>query len=53
MTPYEFVTKWRASALKERSAPQEPFIDLGVSASFKSMIPYHGDHFLPGSSWAF
>ena len=28
MTPYEFITKWRASALKERSASQEHFIDL-------------------------
>ncbi len=28
MTPYEFVAKWRASALKERSASQEHFIDL-------------------------
>ena len=28
MTPHEFITKWRASALKERSASQEHFIDL-------------------------
>ena len=28
MTPYEFIPKWRASELKERSAPQEHFIDL-------------------------
>ena len=28
MTPYEFITKWRASSLKERSASQEHFIDL-------------------------
>ncbi len=28
MTPYEFIAKWRASALKERSASQEHFIDL-------------------------
>ena len=28
MTPYEFINKWRASALKERSASQEHFIDL-------------------------
>ena len=28
MTPYEFITKWRASALKERLASQEHFIDL-------------------------
>ena len=28
MTPYDFITKWRASALKERSASQEHFIDL-------------------------
>ncbi len=28
MTPYEFIAKWRASALKERSAAQEHFIDL-------------------------
>ena len=28
MTPDEFITKWRASALKERSASQEHFIDL-------------------------
>ena len=28
MTPYEFITKWRASELKERSASQEHFIDL-------------------------
>jgi len=28
MTPYEFISKWRASALKERSASQEHFIDL-------------------------
>ena len=28
MTPGEFITKWRASELKERSAAQEHFIDL-------------------------
>ena len=28
MTPYEFIAKWRASTLKERSAAQEQFIDL-------------------------
>ena len=28
MTPHEFITKWRASELKERSASQEHFIDL-------------------------
>ena len=28
MTPHEFITKWRASELKERSAAQEHFIDL-------------------------
>ena len=28
MTPSEFITKWRASELKERSASQEHFIDL-------------------------
>ena len=28
MTPYEFITKWHASELKERSAAQEHFIDL-------------------------
>ena len=28
MTPYDFIAKWRASALKERSAAQEHFIDL-------------------------
>ena len=28
MTPYEFINKWRASALKERSGSQEHFIDL-------------------------
>ena len=28
MTPYEFIAKWRASELKERSASQEHFIDL-------------------------
>ncbi len=28
MTPHEFIAKWRASALKERSAAQEHFIDL-------------------------
>ena len=28
MTPSEFITKWRASQLKERSASQEHFIDL-------------------------
>ena len=28
MTPGEFIVKWRASALKERSAAQEHFIDL-------------------------
>ena len=28
MTPYEFITKWSASELKERSASQEHFIDL-------------------------
>ena len=28
MTPYEFINKWHASVLKERSASQEHFIDL-------------------------
>ena len=28
MTPYEFIDKWRASALNERPASQERFIDL-------------------------
>ena len=28
MTPHEFISKWRASKLKERSASQEHFIDL-------------------------
>ena len=28
MTPGEFIAKWRASELKERSASQEHFIDL-------------------------
>ena len=28
MTPHEFITKWRASTLKESSASQEHFIDL-------------------------
>ena len=28
MTPHEFISKWRASELKERSAAQEHFIDL-------------------------
>ena len=28
MTPHEFIRKWRASELKERSASQEHFIDL-------------------------
>ena len=28
MTPYQFIEKWRASELKERSAAQEHFIDL-------------------------
>ena len=28
MTPHKFITKWRASKLKERSAAQEHFIDL-------------------------
>ena len=28
MTPHAFITKWRASALKERSVSQEHFIDL-------------------------
>ena len=28
MTPHEFIAKWRASELKERSALQEHFIDL-------------------------
>ncbi|MDE0262111.1 MAG: class I SAM-dependent DNA methyltransferase [Bryobacterales bacterium] len=28
MTPHEFITKWTASELKERSASQEHFIDL-------------------------
>ena len=28
MTPHEFIRKWRASKLKERSASQEHFIDL-------------------------
>ena len=28
MTPHAFITKWRASALKERSGSQEHFIDL-------------------------
>ena len=28
MTPGDFIAKWRASELKERSAAQEHFIDL-------------------------
>ena len=28
MTPVEFISKWQASSLKERSAAQEHFIDL-------------------------
>ena len=28
MTPHEFIVKWRAATLKERSASQEHFIDL-------------------------
>ena len=28
MTPHACITKWRTSALKERSASQEHFIDL-------------------------
>ena len=28
MTPHEFIAKWRASELKERSASREHFIDL-------------------------
>ena len=28
MTPGEFITKWRASQLKESAASQEHFIDL-------------------------
>ena len=28
VTPHEFITKWRAAELKERSASQEHFIDL-------------------------
>ena len=28
MTPHEFISKWRSSALKERSASQEHFLDL-------------------------
>ncbi len=28
MTPYEFIDKWRAAELKERSASQEHFIDV-------------------------
>ena len=28
MTPEEFIAKWRAAQLKERSAAQEHFIDL-------------------------
>lgn len=28
MTPFEFITKWRAANLKERSAAQEHFIDI-------------------------
>ena len=28
MTPHDFITKWRASELKESSASQEHFIDL-------------------------
>ncbi|MCY4368331.1 MAG: hypothetical protein OXF41_02690 [bacterium] len=28
MTPYEFISKWRTSTLTERSASQQPFLDL-------------------------
>ena len=28
VTPHEFISKWRSSALKERSASQEHFLDL-------------------------
>ncbi len=31
MTPREFVRKWKAATLKERSAAQEHFLDLGES----------------------
>ncbi len=28
MTPYEFIAKWRASTLTERSASHQHFLDL-------------------------
>ena len=38
MTPGEFIARWRASELKERSAAQEHFIDLsGFSARWRSV----------------
>ena len=43
MTPGEFIAKWRASELKERSASQEHFIDL--CRLLDEPTPAQADHY--------
>ena len=47
MTPQEFITKWHASELKERSAAQEHFIDLCrlLDAPTPAEADPKGDHY--------
>ena len=47
MTPSQFITKWRASELKERSASQEHFIDLCrlLGESTPAEADPTGDHY--------
>lgn len=47
MTPHEFVRKWSASRLKERSASQEHFIDLChlLGEATPAEADSHGDRY--------
>lgn len=47
MTPHQFVVKWKASTLKERSASQEHFIDLCrlIGQPTPAEADPNGDHF--------
>jgi type II restriction/modification system DNA methylase subunit YeeA len=47
ITPHEFIAKWRASQLKERSAAQEHFIDLCrlLDEPTPAEIDPKGDHY--------
>ena len=47
LAPHEFITKWRASQLKERSAAQEHFIDLCrlLGEPTPAEVDPKGDHY--------